>query len=129
MVDVLNMREALRAAAQSHLAVRRNPAGMNAFVGLVEGLKKDFSHVRVPDLGVFNQPLLETLELEFMLEVAPLVAGSAMLRTESRGHHFRTDFSQMDDADWLKHTNVQKGESGPVFGTRPVVATKMSLPG
>jgi L-aspartate oxidase len=42
-------------------------------------------------------------ELQNMLTVARLMIWSALQRTESRGVHFRSDFSTRDDANWLKH--------------------------
>jgi succinate dehydrogenase/fumarate reductase flavoprotein subunit len=79
-------------------------------------------------VGVFNQPLVDALELASMLDVAELVAGSALVRRESHGHHFRLDFPQQDDANWLKHTSVKQGPGGPEYGTRPVVVTRIPLP-
>jgi len=61
------------------------------------------------------------LELEAACTVARLVAGSALKREESRGHHFRADFPARDDGQWLRHTTVRRGETGPEFGSRPVI--------
>ncbi len=37
-----------------------------------------------------------------MLKVALCVAYGALIRTESRGAHFRNDFPRRDDAQWLE---------------------------
>jgi L-aspartate oxidase len=42
-------------------------------------------------------------ELQNMLTVARLMIWSALQRTESRGVHFRADYPQRDDANWLRH--------------------------
>jgi L-aspartate oxidase len=42
-------------------------------------------------------------ELQNLLTVARLMIGSALARSESRGTHFRRDFSVRDDAHWQKH--------------------------
>jgi len=52
----------------------------------------------------FDLELVEALELENMLLLAEVMVESAMIRTESRGAHFREDFPQRDDARFLKHT-------------------------
>jgi L-aspartate oxidase len=42
-------------------------------------------------------------ELQNLLTIARLMIGSALQREESRGVHFRSDFSQRDDVRWLRH--------------------------
>jgi succinate dehydrogenase / fumarate reductase flavoprotein subunit len=68
----------------------------------------------------FNQALLAFLELQGMLLVAEAVAKGALWREESRGSHFRTDFTKRDDKNFLVHSTakLQKGEV--VLGTRAV---------
>jgi L-aspartate oxidase len=42
-------------------------------------------------------------ELQNMMTVARLMIWAAIERTESRGVHFRSDFPQREDANWLRH--------------------------
>lgn len=44
-----------------------------------------------------------TAELQNMLTTARLVASAALIRQESRGGHYRTDFPERDDAHWRRH--------------------------
>lgn len=62
--------------------------------------------------GAFNYELLDLLELESMLYLGEIVFRGAVAREESRGSHFRTDFPQRNDAEWLKHTvaRLEEGE-------------------
>jgi succinate dehydrogenase/fumarate reductase flavoprotein subunit len=52
------------------------------------------------------EPMDYALALEHrnLLDVAEVIARAAAWRTESRGSHFRLDFPQRDDANWL--TNI-----------------------
>ncbi len=43
------------------------------------------------------------------LNVATLIARSALWREESRGAHYRTDYPQRDDDDWRIHSIVRTG--------------------
>ncbi len=81
-------------------------------------------HVSSPKLHM-NHELLNAIELEYMLEVAHTIALGASLREESRGAHFRRDFSSRNDTDWLKHTIARIGKNGePVISSKEVIITK-----
>jgi len=54
-----------------------------------------------------NPELVEAYRLPKMLKIAISIAYSALLRTESRGAHFREDYLKRDDANWLKRTLVR----------------------
>ena len=45
---------------------------------------------------------------------------SALLRTESRGCHYREDFPYRDDANWLCWILIRRGENGMVLEREPV---------
>jgi L-aspartate oxidase len=49
----------------------------------------------------FSQP--QGWELQNMLTVASLIVKSALIREESRGVHYRTDFPKKDDKNWKTH--------------------------
>jgi fumarate reductase flavoprotein subunit len=69
-----------------------------------------------------NPELSFALRLKGMLRMAFTVAIGALARQESRGAHFRTDFPQRDDANWLNRTLVRwhPGDSEPEFSYEPV---------
>jgi len=53
---------------------------------------------------------IQSLELENMLLVAELIVESALIRKESRGAHFRSDYPELDDKDWQKNIVWYMGE-------------------
>jgi succinate dehydrogenase/fumarate reductase flavoprotein subunit len=56
-----------------------------------------------------------------MLEVSKIVAQSALHRKESRGAHYRSDFTKRNDAYGLFNIFLHKGDQGePTIETRPV---------
>ncbi len=50
---------------------------------------------------------VEGWELQNMLLVASCTVRAALVRTESRGVHFRSDFPQVDDENWRRHLSQQ----------------------
>ena len=84
----------------------------------MQGARRAIDEVdqRMPDVAVrnkgkvFNTDLIFTLEMEFMADVAKSIVHGALARKESRGAHFRTDLTDRDDTNWLKHTLVYKDD-------------------
>jgi succinate dehydrogenase flavoprotein subunit len=51
-----------------------------------------------------NPELVAAYRTQKMLKLAITIAYGALVRTESRGAHFREDYPRRNDADWLKRT-------------------------
>ena len=56
----------------------------------------------------------EAIEFQNMRDVASLVTEAAILRTESRGTHYREDFPEQDDVRWRKHVVLQRGKAARI---------------
>lgn len=55
------------------------------------------------------QPTMRSgFELQNMLEISRLVADAAIVRQESRGAHYRSDYPERDDVRWHRHITFQK---------------------
>lgn len=72
----------------------------------------------------FNIELQWALEVGFMLELSEIITKGALLRKESRGAHYRIDFPERDDTNFLKHTMARYTVNGPEFYYIPVTITK-----
>jgi len=53
---------------------------------------------------IWNTDLIEALELKNMISLAHLTVGASIFREESRGSHYRYDYPERDDENWLHHT-------------------------
>ena len=67
-----------------------------------------------------NQSLVFTRQLGNMLELARLITKGALARNESRGAHYKPEFPNRDDANWLKTTVAKYTVNGPELFYEPV---------
>ena len=85
-------------------------------VGLVR--HGDDLETMVDELKVLNLNCywhgVEAFELQNMCDVAALITEAALLRTESRGTHYREDFPEQDDIKWRKHIVLRRGEAARI---------------
>jgi succinate dehydrogenase / fumarate reductase flavoprotein subunit len=107
------------------VGVYRTEKGMEAAIEKIRALKERYKHVRIADTGrIFNTELLNAWELGNLLDVAEVVAVSALNRKESRGGHSREDFPKRDDQNWLKHTLARRVDGKIEINYKPVTITK-----
>ena len=100
------------------IGVFRDQSAMEGALENLENVKSRMSGFSIENKGkIFNTDLMFGLELEFMVDCAEAVVAGALTRKESRGAHFRTDITERDDDNWLKHTLVYKDEP-QAHGTR-----------
>jgi succinate dehydrogenase flavoprotein subunit len=78
-----------------------------------------------------NPELVTAYRTQKMLRLALTIAYGALVRTESRGAHFREDYPRRNDADWLKRTlAVWKNETDtlPTLTYEALDVKTMELP-
>ena len=123
--SVARIREDLRTGMDQNVGVLRTEKDLEKQVRNITSLKERFSKISVEDKSrVFNLQLQETLELGFMLDLAEIITIGALMRKESRGAHYRNDYPQRDDENFLKHTIVNFTKEGPAFHYSDVAITK-----
>ncbi len=99
------IRDELADAMQEKVGVYRTGPLLEEAKRSVDALKEKFKSVVVDDKGkTFNQDLIHTIETGYLLDLADCMVTGAIARTESRGAHSRTDFTERDDENWMKHT-------------------------
>jgi succinate dehydrogenase/fumarate reductase flavoprotein subunit len=63
---------------------------------------------------------MRAIEFSLMVAVAEAIAHSARVREESRGFHYRRDFPDEDNTNWLRHTVARQGAGELEIETCPV---------
>ena len=77
--------------------------------------------------SVFNLAWNEALDVMNISINAELVARGALLREESRGSHFRSDFP-LPNPEWLKRIRLQKKDAGIDISYIPVTFPRLAPP-
>ncbi len=102
---VADIRKALQETMDANAQVFRTKESLTQALDDVKALQKRFRAVSVQDKSrMFNTDLLEAVELGFLLDIAETVVVGALNRDESRGGHFREDFPDRDDKNYMRHT-------------------------
>ncbi len=118
---VAGLRETLQCLMTEQCSVFRNGPTLEQALAQIRHLKWRYTNISLTDKSkVFNYELQEALELNNMLRVTEVMVYSALNRTESRGAHFRSDYPERNDEEWLKHTLVNETPTGLKDNYKPL---------
>merc|ERR1712048_755058 len=99
------IRGELQRSMQKYCPVYRNAADMKIGNVKIVEIMRTYADVGISDRSmIWNTDLIETLELENLLNQAVQEMWSAENRTESRGAQAHENFPERDDENWMKHT-------------------------
>jgi succinate dehydrogenase/fumarate reductase flavoprotein subunit len=90
---------------------------------IIEGAKQNLPKVSAAD---FHE-LMRYHQAESMALAAEFTTKAALMREESRGQHYREDFPNRDDNNWLKWIVIQERDGVPKLSTEPVPIEKYKV--
>jgi len=120
-----DVKDELRQTMQRYVGVYRNREGLETGLANVKALEKRGENIHVKSrVKTFNMELMNVLEVKGMLDIARVITEGALVREESRGAHYRTDFLERDDEKWLKHTLAYLKDGNPKLEYKDVTITQ-----
>ncbi|MEM2339292.1 MAG: FAD-binding protein, partial [Nitrososphaerales archaeon] len=123
--SIYDIRKKLREIMDKYVYIFRIENGLKIAIRIIKDLKSRYENASIDDkTKIYNTDFISMLELGNMLELSEIIAMGALLRTESRGAHYRLDYPERDDVNWLKHTLAYWTVDGPKFEYIPVRITK-----
>ncbi len=79
----------------------------------LQELHERYQNIRIDDKSnTYNTDLQEAIELGHMIDFSLFIVEGALARKESRGAHYREDYPQRDDENFLKHTYAKFKDNG-----------------
>jgi L-aspartate oxidase len=94
---------------------------LKSLMGRLVGVERDADGLReaadsIRSFAAYVMPhqfdSIEGWELQNMLISASCVVDAALVRVESRGVHFRSDYPEPDDEKWRRHLTIQIDADG-----------------
>ncbi len=129
------LRKALQETMDLNAQVFRTEPSLKQALADIQALQERYRSITVQDKGKrYNTDLLEAVELGFLLDLAEVIVLGALERKESRGGHFREDYPNRDDVNFMRHTMAYRVPAGAEGGDterdtirlnyKPVVTTR-----
>ncbi len=101
-INYIEVRKKLKRIMSENVWIIKNEKKLNEALDLVIKLKEEGKYnIKLPEKTYRHlKGALETLN---MIEVSELLIQASLIRTESRGAHYREDHPEQDDKNWLKN--------------------------
>jgi len=107
-----------------HVTVVRNNKDLQRTDVKLQELTERYKKINLSDRTSWaNQTLTFCRELHNMLVLARVITQGALARNESRGAHYKPDFPERNDAEWLKTTRAHFDSGSVKFSYDPVDAS------
>jgi len=101
--------------------VKRDNKGLAQTLDKIKEIRERYKHISLGDKGsTLNQTYVFANQFRPMLELALVIVKGALLRNEFRGSHFKPEYPQRDDENWLKTTIATYEKDEPKITYEPV---------
>lgn len=126
--DIYALRDEMKELMWEKVGVVRSGDKMKKAVRRLDGLLEEVENAAVANrrLSRFNMEWQNIIDVTNSITVSRMVAHSALHREESRGAHYRDDFPETDNENWLVNIFLKKeDEIGIALSTQPVALTRL----
>ncbi len=104
-----------------NVTVKRDNQGLQETLNKIKELRERSANISLSDRGQnVNQTYTFANQFGPMLELALVITKGALLRNEFRGAHFKPEFPERDDENWLKTTIATSAPDEPEISYVPV---------
>jgi len=116
------IREDLQDSMTQNVNVFRNEDGLKQALRDIREARERYRDVYVDDPSrTFNTDLIHTIETRNLIDLAEAITLGALARDEFRGAHWRQEYQERRDDEWLKHTLLRWNDGEPELFYKPVI--------
>ena len=103
--NIHNLHEELSQYMVQHVTVKRNNKDLALTLNKIKEIRERYKNISLDDKGTtLNQTYIFANQFNSMLELAMVITKGALLRDEFRGSHYKPEFPERDDENWMKTT-------------------------
>jgi succinate dehydrogenase/fumarate reductase flavoprotein subunit len=129
-IHPIDLKKRVRKIADEHLWVLRNGMGLRkAVLELTLTIANELPRLSIQTATrIYNKEWIDEIEVDSTAQVLIASARSALLRTESRGVHNRSDYPLTDNNRWLREVITRKSNGKLTLLSRPITITRIRPP-
>jgi succinate dehydrogenase / fumarate reductase flavoprotein subunit/fumarate reductase flavoprotein subunit len=128
--DIYPIRDEIKNLMWENVGLVRNGKQMEEAAGRLDELAQEVDRTKVENrqLVRYNMEWNNIIDVTNSIAVCTMVAHSALRREESRGAHYREDFTGTDNKNWLVNIHLRRtGERDMELTTTPVDLTRLKI--
>ena len=123
-ISITQIRNHLSETMYNKVGIIRNEQGLRQALSEIQWLDEQYCLTGLSDTEpVGNTSFIHYVEVGNMLVIAKALALGALHRRETRGCHFRSDYSKKNDASFCNHTIIAKNNNRFEISYRPITIT------
>lgn len=128
-ISAIGLKKEVQKSAWENICVVRTEESIKRNLANIEEFRRQLSLVGTKCKSrIYNREWVDALQLESLLIISELISVSALARRETRGAHYRKDFEQTDNHNWLKNVIVSNKNGRIETSYAPLIITSITPP-
>ncbi|ELZ24966.1 succinate dehydrogenase or fumarate reductase, flavoprotein subunit [Halosimplex carlsbadense 2-9-1] len=121
-VNHAQVRDDIQQTMTANVNVFRREDNLMEALDDIREARERYKHVAASDPSrTYNTDLMHTMETRNIIDIAEAITVGALAREEFRGAHWREQYQERRDDEWLKHTMLAWNEGNPELYYKPVL--------
>ncbi|WP_436932410.1 FAD-binding protein [Halosimplex halobium] len=121
-INHAQVRDDIQQTMTANVNVFRREDNLKEALDDIREARERYRHVAASDPSrTYNTDLMHTMETRNIIDIAEAITVGALAREEFRGAHWREQYQERRDDEWLKHTMLAWNEGSPELYYKPVL--------